>query len=105
MFIPRALGFSACSSLIFFDILSIASLSATGTLTSPETAIAFKFFEPITAPVPPLPAVRVSDTIALKSTCFSPAGPINATRDLEPAFSLIIFSASEVLRPQTSSAE
>ena len=51
--------------------------SATSGNPVPFTAIAFRFLEPITAPVPPLPAERaaVFMTHAI-GTRFSPAGPI-----------------------------
>ena len=52
---------------------------------SPLTTIAFRFFAPATAPVPPRPAARSSSLmIAAKSTPFSPACPIAMTERSSP---------------------
>ncbi len=46
----------------------------------PRTAIALRFFEPMTAPTPPLPAALcLSLIMELIRTCRSPAGPMQAT--------------------------
>ncbi len=53
---------------------------ATPTPLVPLTITAFKFFEPITAPRPDLPAaLSLSFIIAANNTSFSPAGPMQAT--------------------------
>jgi hypothetical protein len=50
------------------------------TLPVPRTAMAFRFFEPITAPMPPRPAARMSSRMMAYEVRFSPASPITATR-------------------------
>ena len=52
---------------------------ATDVSRSPHRAIAFRFFDPITAPTPPRPAWRPSLLIVAKRTRFSPAVPMDAT--------------------------
>ena len=47
----------------------------------PRTAIALRFFDPITAPTPERPAARCrSFTMPANSTPFSPARPMDDTR-------------------------
>jgi hypothetical protein len=71
-----------CESCLLYRISS--SGRANSTCLSPRTAMAFKFFEPITAPLPPRPAWRPScDTVANR-TRFSPAGPMAAIRNPAP---------------------
>ncbi len=56
------------------------SRSAIPGFSSPSTTIAFRFFEPITAPGPPRPSERVpSFMMAANRTRFSPAGPMHST--------------------------
>ena len=66
-----------------------------------STAMDLIFFEPMTAPTPPLLAVLRSSTIAAKSTSFSPDGPIAATLIFSSPSSSRIFSVvSLVNSPQ-----
>src|SRR4030042_1686302 len=76
----------------------------------PLTATAFRFFDPITAPIPAPPTLRKrSLTMFARGRRFSPAGPI-VTRKVSlaihwsPRFSLNLSSVSDVDRPQYSSA-
>ncbi|MBA7710891.1 hypothetical protein ES703_119839 [subsurface metagenome] len=52
---------------------------AIGVLWEPFTAIPSKFFDPITAPTPHLPAARYSNITVAILTNFSPAGPMHIT--------------------------
>ena len=64
------------------------------------TAIAFKFFEPITAPGPVRAACLPPSLVILANfTKFSPAGPIQAIRKNLPNFSFSLFSVSKVEIP------
>ncbi len=59
----------------------MASMSATLMVPLPRTAIAFRFLEPMTAPVPVRPAMRPSSlAMQAKRTIFSPAGPMAEMR-------------------------
>ena len=79
---------------------------ATRTLPVPRTAMAFRFFEPITAPTPDRPAARnLSFTMAAKSTWFSPAGPMAATEQSgTPVSARIRSSVSKIPEPHRCSA-
>ena len=91
-------------------ILSIATLtnffSSSGSFTSvflepPFTTIAFSFFDPITAPTPPLPKARSASFIMEEIlTKFSPAGPIDSMCMLSPSISFNFSSVLSVSRPQ-----
>ena len=69
----------------------------------PLTAIAFRFFDPITAPGPVRAACRPPSFVMLAyRTRFSPARPMHATRLRCPSRPLTARSVSEVLRPINS---
>ena len=73
-------GFFLIFSTLAFTTFIKASLSSGSILLLPFITIAFKFFEPITAPTPDLPAARCLSLITQAIfTSFSPAGPIQAT--------------------------
>ena len=59
--------------------------SAVVTFAAARTAIAFRFFAPMTVPRPPRPACRPSWEIVAYRTPRSPAGPIAATRQPRPS--------------------
>ena len=66
----------------------------------PLTAIALRFFDPITAPGPVRAACRPPSFVMLaKRTRFSPAGPMQATRVRCPSCCLIARSVSSVVIP------
>ncbi|HSR11138.1 MAG TPA: aminoacyl--tRNA ligase-related protein [Thermodesulfobacteriota bacterium] len=69
----------------------------------PRAAIAFSFFEPITAPKPPRPAMcPLSFSMQASLTLFSPAGPIAATRTAgSPSSSRIASSVSKASFPHS----
>ena len=65
--------------------------SAMTGLLSPLTTIAFRFFDPMTAPMPVRPNIRASvppQTIPAIKLPVSPEGPIAATRALESVFAI-----------------
>jgi hypothetical protein len=84
--VPRSVndmrpGLSCMSSRIFQTAFMKAAGSATRTPPVPRTAMALRFFEPITAPTPLRPAARcLSFMMQAKRTSFSPPGPMQATR-------------------------
>ena len=73
--------------------------SAVATFAAARTAIAFRFFAPMTAPRPPRPACRPSCEIVAYRTPRSPAGPIAATRQPRPSSARSFASASAALMP------
>ena len=75
---------------------------ATFTFCDPLTTTALRFFDPMTAPTPLLPAALCSLFIMLANlTSFSPAGPIHATCALgSPNSSSNIFVVSLTVLPQ-----
>ena len=64
-------------------------------------AIAFRFFEPITAPIPERPTCLLRSFVTLASTVISsPAGPMEDTRTSSSwSSSRIISSVSQVVFP------
>ena len=84
---------------------SRASLLKTSVFIPPLTTTALSFFEPMTAPEPPLPAALwVSFMTQAMRDMFSPAGPMRAALILSPCFSLSQFSVAEVVLPHISEA-
>jgi hypothetical protein len=73
--------------------------------TSPRTTIAFRFFEPITAPDPPRPAWRPSLLIVAKRTSRSPATPIAAMHACPLAAGRRRACASSALEPASAAAD
>ena len=74
-------GLSCMSARIRQTAFMNAAGSATRTPPVPRTAMALRFFEPMTAPTPLRPAARcLSFMMQAKRTSFSPPGPMHATR-------------------------
>ena len=101
---------TGCStSLLFISHMADMNFcgSAMGTPPVPRTAMALRFFEPMTAPTPDRPAARCrSLTMAAKRTRFSPAGPIQVTTvSCCPDSSRTISSVSQTVLPHRCSAE
>ena len=81
------------------------SASNVGTACVPRTAIAFRFFDPMTAPGPVRPACLPPSLLMLaKRTRFSPAGPMQATLRLCPKRCFTANSVCEVVSPTRSDA-
>src|SRR5919202_1636630 len=83
---------------------STARGSCDGTLVAGLTATALSSLAPSTAPSPPRPAWRPSWETVAYLTRFSPAGPIDATRQALPSRSRSFVSASSAGRPHRSPA-
>jgi hypothetical protein len=80
--------------------------SATSGFHLPATAIAFRFFDPITAPAPPRPWASFASfiTAAYRTRC-SPAGPIPAVRScFSPVSAAIASRASSTVFPHKCAA-
>jgi len=71
-------GLSRNAFVISARALFSFSRDVTATEPEPLIAIAFKFFDPMTAPTPFLPAALISLMIADILLKFSPAGPMQA---------------------------
>ena len=79
--------------------------SKAGTVCVPRTAMALRFFEPMTAPGPVRPACLPPSLLMLaKRTRFSPAGPMHATLRLYPRRCFTACSVCDVVRPARSDA-
>ena len=84
---------------------SNCSRSKTGAGLRPLTAMAFRFFDPITAPVPVRPACLPPSLAMLANlTPFSPAGPMQATLNRRPSLSRTVCSVFDVPNPNRSDA-
>ena len=66
--------------------------------------MALSFLEPITAPIPVLPAAFSSEAMIAYFTNFSPAGPIQATLVKFPSLSFKISVVSKIFLPHKSEA-
>ncbi len=83
--VPKVLYFLVAGPFIRSCIILMNSVNSSGfaTFTSfvPRTATAFRFLDPITAPIPVLPAaLNSSFMMEAIRTSFSPASPIADTR-------------------------
>ena len=99
-------SFSMYILAISDDFARTACSSRMVTLALPRATTAFRFFEPMTAPIPPLPAALAflpSCMMLENSAILSPAGPTHATPAGRPP-SQRSSSVSKVSRPQRSDA-
>ena len=102
--VPRVRYFSVASPRLRLlrsaRISSSISGSANDTLSCPRTAMALRFFDPITAPGPVRPAC-LPPSLAMPAyrTRFSPAGPILATLYIPPSCALTARSVADVPIP------